>query len=65
MGWALTQPATYVYAVPALGIAADIIATATGRRQPMRGIVMLGIALFGTATLAAVTQTLARSAVGR
>ena len=56
MGWALTQPATYVYAVPALGIAADIIATATGRRQPMRGFVMLGIALFGTATLAAVTQ---------
>ena len=56
MGWALTQPATYVYAIPALGIAADIIATATGRRQPMRGLVMLGIALFGTATLAAVTQ---------
>ena len=64
MGWALTQPATYVYAVPALGIAADIIATATGRRQPMRGTVMLGIALFGTATLAAVTQRLARSALG-
>ncbi|MGD9701860.1 MAG: cbb3-type cytochrome c oxidase subunit I [Acidimicrobiia bacterium] len=56
MGWALTQPATYVYAVPALGIAAEIIATATHRRPPMRGAVLLGIGIFATATLAAVTQ---------
>lgn len=58
MGWAVTQPATYVYVIPVLGILAEVVATATRRRQPMRGTLFVGIAIFGTALLAAVTQKL-------
>jgi heme/copper-type cytochrome/quinol oxidase subunit 1 len=56
MGWAITQPATYVYAIPVLGIAAEVIVTASRRRQPMRGVVLAGIGIFATAMLGAVTQ---------
>lgn len=56
MGWSLTQPATLVLLVPALGIAADVVATASGRRMPMRGVLFTGVGLFSTAVLSAVTQ---------
>lgn len=56
MGWALTQPATLVLLVPALGIVADIVATASGRRMALRGAVFTGVGLLSTAVLSAVTQ---------
>lgn len=56
MGWAITQPATYVYVIPVLGILAEVVATATRRRQPMRGVLFAGVAVFGTALLSAATQ---------
>lgn len=58
IGWAVTQPATYIYVVPVLGILAEVVVTATRRRQPQRGMVLVGTAVFGTALLAAVTQRL-------
>ncbi len=56
MGWAITQPATMILVVPALGIAADVVATNTGRRLPQRGLLFAGVGLLSTAMLSAVTQ---------
>lgn len=47
---AIRQPQIYLYAVPVLGIVADIVATASRTRQTMRGVLFAGIgaaALFG------------------
>ncbi len=56
MGWAITQPASFIAVIPALGAVADIVVTASGRRHPQRGGVLVGIAIFATAMLGAVTQ---------
>ena len=42
---AVRQPQTYLYVVPALGIVADIVATAVRARQTMRGVLFVGIGL--------------------
>jgi heme/copper-type cytochrome/quinol oxidase subunit 1 len=57
VGFAFTQPATFVYAVPVFGFAAEAVATASRNRLPMRGVALTGIALVGTGLLAGVTQT--------
>jgi heme/copper-type cytochrome/quinol oxidase subunit 1 len=57
IGFGSTQPATFVYAVPVFGFAAEVIAVASGRRLPMRGVIFTGLGLVGiTAALAGVTQ---------
>ena len=39
LGWLLRGPSIYVVAIPVLGIAADVLATAAGRRIPQYNIV--------------------------
>lgn len=57
IGFGFTQPATFVYAVPVFGFAAEVIAVASGRKLAMRGVVFTGIALVGvTAALGALLQ---------
>ncbi len=57
IGFGSTQPATFVYAVPVFGFAAEVIAVASGRRLPMRGVIFTGLGLVGiTAALGGVTQ---------
>ncbi|HVE18120.1 MAG TPA: cbb3-type cytochrome c oxidase subunit I [Ilumatobacteraceae bacterium] len=57
IGFGFTQPATFVYAVPVFGFAAEVIAVASGRKLPMRGVIFTGLGLVGiTAALGAVTQ---------
>ena len=56
IAWATTQSATIVYALAAVGIAAELLVVATGRRAPMRGAIMTGIGLTGAYVLSAVTQ---------
>jgi heme/copper-type cytochrome/quinol oxidase subunit 1 len=56
IGFAFTQPATFVYVVPAFGLVADAMATATRRRFVGRGIAFTGIGLVGMALIAGVTQ---------
>lgn len=56
IGWAFTQPVTYVYALAAIGVAAELFPVTFGRRQVMRGAVYTGLALVGTGALSAVTQ---------
>jgi heme/copper-type cytochrome/quinol oxidase subunit 1 len=57
IGFGFTQPATFVYAVPVFGFAAEVIAVASGRKLPMRGVVFAGIGLLGiSAALGGVLQ---------
>jgi heme/copper-type cytochrome/quinol oxidase subunit 1 len=57
IGFGFTQPATFVYAVPVFGFAAEIIAVASGRRLPTRGVLFTGVGLVGiTAALGAMLQ---------
>ena len=57
-GWMFTQPTTFLFAIPALGVFADLVPTTFRKRTPMRGIVFAGFGLVGVSALAAVTQQL-------
>ncbi|MEY2417030.1 MAG: cytochrome o ubiquinol oxidase subunit [Ilumatobacteraceae bacterium] len=57
IGFGSTQPTTFVYAAPVFGFAAEVIAVASGRKLPMRGVIFTGLGLVGvTAALGGVTQ---------
>ena len=56
IGFALTQPATYLFALPAAGVAAELVPVTFRTRMPMRGAVYTGLGLIGVAALSAVTQ---------
>ena len=57
IGFGFTQPATFVYAVPVFGFAAEVIAVASGRKLPMRGVIFTGLGLLGiTAALGGLLQ---------
>ncbi len=45
IGFGFSQPATFVYAVPVFGFAAEVIAVASGRKLPMRGVIFTGVGL--------------------
>jgi heme/copper-type cytochrome/quinol oxidase subunit 1 len=47
IGFGFTQPATFVYALPVFGFAAEVVAVTSGRRLPSRGLMFTGIALIG------------------
>ena len=49
IGFGFTQPASFVYAVPVFGFAAEVIAVASGRKLAMRGVLFTGVALVGVA----------------
>lgn len=56
IGWAFSVPAIIVYALPAVGVAAELIPVTFRTRLAMRGPAFAGIALIGVAALAATTQ---------
>ncbi len=56
LGWVFSVPAVVVYALPAVGVAAEMIPVTFKARQPLRGVAFAGIALVGVAALAATTQ---------
>jgi heme/copper-type cytochrome/quinol oxidase subunit 1 len=57
IGFGFKQPALYLYAVPVFGFAAEVIAVASGRRLPMRGVIFTGVGLVAIASaLGAVLQ---------
>ena len=55
-GFSLTQPQTYLYALPALGFFAEMVPTAARNRMPKRQIVLAGLGLVGVAAIAGVSQ---------
>jgi heme/copper-type cytochrome/quinol oxidase subunit 1 len=56
VGWIFTQPASFLFAIPALGVFAELLPTTFRKRTPWRGIVFAGLSLVGVSVLAAVTQ---------
>ncbi len=56
VGWIVTQPATFLFAIPAVGLLAELAPIMFGRRTPARGVLFAGIALIGMSALAGVTQ---------
>jgi heme/copper-type cytochrome/quinol oxidase subunit 1 len=56
LGWAFTQPTSFLFALPALGVAAELVPVTFGRRIRQRGVLFAGLALVGVAALAGVTQ---------
>ncbi len=56
IGWMYSVPAIAVFAIPAIGVAAETIPVTFRSRQALRGVTFAGIALVGVTALAAVTQ---------
>jgi heme/copper-type cytochrome/quinol oxidase subunit 1 len=54
--WLLTGPSLALYAVPAIGLVAELLPVAFRRRLPMRGVAMTAVALVGVGMLGGVTQ---------
>jgi len=55
-GFGFTQPTTLLFVIPVLGLLADVVATASGKRLQPRGGIFAGIALMLVAVFAAVVQ---------
>ncbi len=55
-GWIVSQPVTFLFAIPAIGMLAELVPVVFGRRMPLRGVMFAGIGLVGVAALAGVTQ---------
>ncbi len=55
-GWFVTQPLSFLFAIPAIGMLAELAPIVFGRRTPARGVLFGGLALIGVAALAGVTQ---------
>ena len=47
----ITQPATFLFAIPAVGLLTEIFPITFGRRTPARGFMYAGLALVGVAVL--------------
>lgn len=56
VGWVVSQPVTFLFAIPAVGLLAEIAPVVFGKRIPVRGILFGGLALIGFAALGGVTQ---------
>ena len=57
LGWAFGAPQVFLVAIPTLGVLAQIVATMTKGKQPLRGGLLIGVGLMSTAMIASVTQT--------
>jgi heme/copper-type cytochrome/quinol oxidase subunit 1 len=57
LGWIYSAPQTFVFVIMALGVLAEIAPVAARIRQPLRPVMLGGIALISTAIIGAVTQT--------
>ena len=56
LGWSMTQPQTYVFAAIGLGVVAEIATVASGRRHPLRAVLLVGAGVLTVAALAGATQ---------
>ncbi len=56
ISFVLTQPATYLFALPAIGVFAELVPVTFGKRMPRRGVVYGGLGLVGVAALSGATQ---------
>ncbi|MGA7760086.1 MAG: cbb3-type cytochrome c oxidase subunit I [Ilumatobacteraceae bacterium] len=56
VGWIFTQPATFLFAIPAIAMLVELFPITFGKRTPARGVMFFGLSLVGLAALAGVTQ---------
>jgi len=56
LGFAWTQPTTYLFALPVIGLLAEVAPVTFAKRTPMRGVAYAGLGLVGIAALAGVSQ---------
>ena len=56
VGWIITQPVTFLFVIPAVGVLAETAPVVFGKRTPVRGILFAGLGLIGFAALGGVTQ---------
>ena len=56
LGWSMSQPQTFLYVIPAVGILAELAPAVARRTQPLRGGVFVGVGLISVALLGSVTQ---------
>jgi len=54
--FALSQPTSFIYALPVLGFVAETVPVFARRRNPLRAGVLVGVAIFATASLTGATQ---------
>ncbi len=57
IGWAFTSPQIFIVAIPTLGVLAQIVATMTRGKQPLRAGLFVGVGLMSTAVIGSVTQS--------
>lgn len=56
LSWIVTQPQIFAFAIPALGIIGDIVATFARTRVPQRGVLLGAIGVFGALAFGAYAQ---------
>jgi cytochrome c oxidase subunit 1 len=56
LAWVFGQPQIFAFAIPALGVACDVVATFARNRQPQRGVLMGAIGAFGVLSIGAWAQ---------
>ena len=56
LGWIFTQPATILFAIPTIGLLAELVPVLSGNRTAVRGLLFAGISLVGVAAFAGVAQ---------
>jgi len=56
VGWIITQPVSFLFAIPAVGVLAETVPVVFGKRAAMRGVLFAGLGLIGVAALGGVTQ---------
>ena len=58
LGWAMTQPQTFLYVIPVVGVLAELAPAVARKTQPLRGGVFVGIGLMSVALFGSVTQNI-------
>ena len=64
LGWAMREPQSLLYVVPALGVLGDAAVRTARSRQPLRGVMLTGVGIAATVIVSSVTQQAHVFAVG-
>jgi heme/copper-type cytochrome/quinol oxidase subunit 1 len=64
LGWAMREPQSLLYVVPALGVLGDAAVRTAKSRQPLRGVMLTGVGIAAAVVLSSVTQQAHVFAVG-
>jgi heme/copper-type cytochrome/quinol oxidase subunit 1 len=56
VGWIITQPVSFLFAIPAVGVLAETVPIVFAKRAAVRGVLFTGIGLIGVAALGGITQ---------